>query len=173
MCVNIYIHIYIYICTSTYIQASWELKSWLHWLAAKIMSDRSERARIMWLTPNQDPCNIVNMQFGFKPGRVEMWLWVKTNGISFWGRCSTHFRTYFWGDWDVHWGYGILTRGHVGKEPPPFKKTLSSHPAGAGRWAMVGTSRPALSNAWTTDLCTHKSSRIHPPSPKAKHGRES
>ena len=23
------------------------------------------------------------------------WLWVKTNGIPFWGRCTTHFRTYF------------------------------------------------------------------------------
>ena len=41
------------------------------------------------------------------------WLWIKTNGIPFWGRCTTHFRTYFRGDWDVHWGYGILTHGHV------------------------------------------------------------
>ena len=24
-----------------------------------------------------------------------------------------HFRTYFSGDWDVHWGYGILTHGHL------------------------------------------------------------
>ena len=23
------------------------------------------------------------------------------------GRCTTHFRTYFSGDWDVHWGYGL------------------------------------------------------------------
>ena len=30
------------------------------------------------------------------------------------GRCTTHFRSYFSGDWDVHWGYGILTKGHVG-----------------------------------------------------------
>ena len=29
------------------------------------------------------------------------------------GEFSTHFRTYFSGDWDVHWGYGILTHGHV------------------------------------------------------------
>ena len=41
-----------------------------------------------------------------------IWLWVKTNGIPFWGRCTTHFRTYFSGDWNVHWGYGILTHGH-------------------------------------------------------------
>ena len=27
---------------------------------------------------------------------------------------TTHFRTYFSGDWDVHWGYGILTHGHIG-----------------------------------------------------------
>ena len=26
-----------------------------------------------------------------------------------WDRCTTHFRTYFSGDWDVHWGYGVLT----------------------------------------------------------------
>ena len=38
---------------------------------------------------------------------------VKTNGIPFWGRCTTHFKTYFSGDWDVHWGYGILTHGQM------------------------------------------------------------
>ena len=27
--------------------------------------------------------------------------------IPFWGRCTTHFRTYFGGDWDVHWGYDL------------------------------------------------------------------
>ena len=37
-----------------------------------------------------------------------MWLWVKTNGT---GRCTTQF--YFSGDWDIHWGYGLLTHGHV------------------------------------------------------------
>ena len=25
----------------------------------------------------------------------------------FWGRCTTHFRTYFGGDWDVYWGYDM------------------------------------------------------------------
>ena len=29
------------------------------------------------------------------------------------GEFTTHFRTYFSGDWDVHWGYGILTYGHM------------------------------------------------------------
>ena len=29
--------------------------------------------------------------------------------ISFWlvGEFTTHFRTYFSGDWDVHWGYDL------------------------------------------------------------------
>ena len=36
-------------------------------------------------------------------------------GIPFWlvGEFTTHFRAFFRGDWDVHWGYGILTRGHI------------------------------------------------------------
>ena len=34
---------------------------------------------------------------------LDKWLWVKSNGIPFWGRCATPFRTYFSGDWDVHW----------------------------------------------------------------------
>ena len=46
-------------------------------------------------------------------GVEQNWLWVKTNGIPFWGRCTTHFRTYFSGDWDVYWGYGILTHGQL------------------------------------------------------------
>ena len=32
--------------------------------------------------------------------------------VPFWGRCTTHI-VYFSGDWDVHWGYGILTNGHM------------------------------------------------------------
>ena len=28
--------------------------------------------------------------------------------VPFWGRCL-----YFSGDWDVHWGYGLLTHGHI------------------------------------------------------------
>ena len=27
--------------------------------------------------------------------------------VPFWGRCTTHFRTYFSGDWDVHCGYDM------------------------------------------------------------------
>ena len=37
--------------------------------------------------------------------------------VPFWGRCTTHFRTYFsgWIESDVHWGYRlwILTHGQV------------------------------------------------------------
>ena len=33
--------------------------------------------------------------------------------VPFWGRCTAHFRTYSGGDWDVHWGYGILIHGHM------------------------------------------------------------
>ena len=40
---------------------------------------------------------------------------VKTNGIPFWGGCTTHFRAYFSWDWDVH--YGFLTPGHVTRGP--------------------------------------------------------
>ena len=37
----------------------------------------------------------------------------------FWGRCTTHFRTYFSGDWAVHRGYGLwlLTHGRVLQDP--------------------------------------------------------
>ena len=48
---------------------------------------------------------------------MAIWLWVKTNGIPFWlvGEFTTYFRTYLSGDWDVHWGYGILT--HLSLNP--------------------------------------------------------
>ena len=36
-------------------------------------------------------------------------VWVKTNGIPFWG-CT--------GDWDVHWLAGIFTHGHTGRRVP-------------------------------------------------------
>ena len=41
--------------------------------------------------------------------------------VPFWGRCTTHFRTYFNVDWDVHWGCGLVTHGQMG--PFPEKKT--------------------------------------------------
>ena len=43
------------------------------------------------------------------------WPWVNksTPMVPCWGRCTTHFRTYFCGDWDVHGGYGVLTHSQV------------------------------------------------------------
>ena len=35
-------------------------------------------------------------------------------GMPFWGRCTTHFRLYFSGDGDVHWGSRVLTHCHSG-----------------------------------------------------------
>ena len=35
-------------------------------------------------------------------------------GTPFWDRLLTRFRTYFSGDWDVHWGYGVFTHGYMG-----------------------------------------------------------
>ena len=29
---------------------------------------------------------------------------------------------YFSGDWDVHWGYGVLTHGHVGLGTRPSQR---------------------------------------------------
>ena len=45
--------------------------------------------------------------------QIKMAVVVKTDGIPFWGRCTTQLRTYFSGDWDVHWRYGILTHGQM------------------------------------------------------------
>ena len=38
--------------------------------------------------------------------------WFKANGTKV-GAFATHFRTYFSGDWDAHWGYRVLTHGHI------------------------------------------------------------
>ena len=78
--------------------------------------------------------------------RINTWLWVKTNGIPFWAfRCTTHFRTYFSGDWDVHWGYRILTHGHIGIPNNPLRDkshfhfhspTQGSNPRLRASWAL-------------------------------------
>ena len=44
--------------------------------------------------------------------QIHKWLWVKTNGSHF-GAGPPPILVYFGGDWDVHWGYGILTRGQI------------------------------------------------------------
>ena len=33
------------------------------------------------------------------------------------GRCTNHLSRDFTGDWDVHWGYGILTHGQIWRDP--------------------------------------------------------
>ena len=46
-------------------------------------------------------------------GQKRLW-WSKPMGSHFGvGEFTTHFRTYFSGDWDARWGYGILTYGHT------------------------------------------------------------
>ena len=40
-------------------------------------------------------------------GASSSWLWVQTVLVPFWARRTTHFRTYFSGYWDVHWGYDL------------------------------------------------------------------
>ena len=42
------------------------------------------------------------------------WLWVKTNGTIF-GVGAPPILVHLSVDWDVHWGYGILTHGHLDK----------------------------------------------------------
>ena len=57
------------------------------------------------------PCNLVHL---LPAGQVDQARWnVRTAVAEMHGcgskaildRCTTHFRTYFSGDWDVHWGY--------------------------------------------------------------------
>ena len=40
---------------------------------------------------------------------IRLWLSKPRGSPSGVGEFTTHFRTYFSGDWDVHWGHGILT----------------------------------------------------------------
>ena len=56
--------------------------------------------------------------------------------VPFWlaGEFTTDLRTYFSGDWDVHWGYGILTHGHL--SPPLFCTKAKKEPL-----AVTWTSR--------------------------------
>ena len=55
-------------------------------------------------------CSAVGTPKETKHGPIGM-----RNGIPFWlvGEFTTHFRTYFTGDGDGHWGYEILTRGQM------------------------------------------------------------
>ena len=68
------------------------------------------------------------------PTRRSRWSFLQTGGKNFHsldlavgqheyhfgvGEFTTHFRTYFSGDWDVHWGYGLLI--HSQFERPGFR----------------------------------------------------
>ena len=46
-------------------------------------------------------------------GNPVIWLWVKTVLGSHFGVGAPPSLVYFSGDWDVHWGYGLLTHGHL------------------------------------------------------------
>ena len=59
-----------------------------------------------------------------------MWLWVKTNETPFWGRCTTLFRTYFSGDWDVHRGYDLDFDPWLHVPGTPFRAETDVQPTG-------------------------------------------
>ena len=83
---------------------------------------------------------------------------VETNGIPFWGRCTTHFRTYFSRDWDVHWGYVILTHGHLGVwlkiKQLGLRRFWSTCPfTRVPCWTSFFEPHPFRDSCFETDLC--------------------
>ena len=51
----------------------------------------------------------------------------------------THFGAYFSGDWDVHWGYGMLTHGQVTDRRKDLRRTwLERHMAPLGLVKTAG-----------------------------------
>ena len=67
-------------------------------------------------SPSTTPQRLSNRRgdVGWEGGADIIWLWVKTNGIPFWARCTTHFRTYFTGIGMFTGGMiWILTHGHM------------------------------------------------------------
>ena len=66
------------------------------------------------------------------PYQVAKWPWFKANGIPFWGRCTTHFRTYFSGDWRESFGGALglgFRRGWMPSAPTTAPPTSTSAPA--------------------------------------------
>ena len=55
----------------------------------------------------------------------------RSKSRSFWGRCTTHFGTYFSGDWDVHWDpIGFDNHSHVDVDAdPPRRRSTSTGPS--------------------------------------------
>ena len=43
------------------------------------------------------------------------------------GEFTTHFRAYFSGDWDVHWGYGVWSHGHIVQVAIVFAELFAYH----------------------------------------------
>ena len=82
--------------------------------------------------------------------------WVKTNGIPFWGRCTTHFRTYFSGAWDVHWGYdlGFHPWQHLTQESffPSMLETSTYWTCGPMRWPGNLNALGAPPGLWEVNL---------------------
>ena len=60
------------------------------------------------------------------------------------GEFTTHFRTYFSGDWDVHWGYGLLTPGHL------YASIHHTSASVENRQRLALPSFPCLLLAWTS-----------------------
>ena len=60
------------------------------------------------------PCDSARQLGGNQPDPVLILGHGSKPMIPFRDRCTTHFRTYFSRDWDVHWGYDL------GFDPWPF-----------------------------------------------------
>ena len=82
-----------------------------------------------------------------------IWLWLSKPMVPLWGRRTTHFRTYFSGDWDAHWGYGSLIHGHtwfafglIPKGKPPSSGLFSFGVGGLDqkKWVFRSPSRPSF-----------------------------
>ena len=78
-----------------------------------------------------------------RKGFAYMAVVVKTNGVPFWGGCTTHFRTNFSGDWDVHWGLTDFDFDNHTHIPRVGKGTKADGQASSGS-AVNGFRAPIL-----------------------------
>ena len=83
-------------------------------------------------------------------------LWVKANGIPFWGKCTTHLRTYFsgWIESDVHWGHDLDFHPWPGitRRSWPMPCSAPSWTAGCGR-PTPKSSPAARHRGWRPPIC--------------------
>ena len=56
----------------------------------------------------------------------DIWPWLSKPMGSYFGVGAPLMFVYFSGDWDVHWGYGSLTHGHIVKEHTEQHPTSNS-----------------------------------------------